>query len=45
MPEKHDWSAVEGLPKGAYVQIIRDTPYVYFRYKWVEDGKVKQARD
>ena len=41
-----DRSCVKGLPEGSNVQVIKDVPYVYFRYRWKEStGKVKYARD
>lgn len=41
-----DRSGVKGLPEGSNVQVIKDVPYVYFRYQWKDStGKVKYARD
>jgi len=41
-----DRASVKGLPEGANVQVIKDVPYVYFRYQWKDAaGKVKYARD
>ena len=41
-----DRASVKGLPEGANVQVIKDVPYVYFRYQWKDaTGKVKYARD
>ena len=41
-----DRSSVKGLPEGAQIQVIKDVPYVYFRYSWKDEtGKVKYARD
>lgn len=41
-----DRSSVKGLPEGAQVQVIKEVPYVYFRYSWKdESGKIKYARD
>ena len=41
-----DRSGVRGLPEGSNVQVIKDVPYVYFRYQWKDStGKVKYVRD
>lgn len=41
-----DRASVKGLPEGANVQVIKNVPYVYFRYQWKDAaGKVKYARD
>lgn len=41
-----DRSGVKGLPEGSNVQVIKEVPYVYFRYQWKDStGKVKYARD
>lgn len=41
-----DRSSVKGLPEGAQIQVIKEVPYVYFRYSWKdESGKIKYARD
>ena len=41
-----DRSLVKDLPAGANVQMIKEVPYVFFRYRWRdESGVQKQARD
>lgn len=41
-----DRAKVKNFPEGARIQVIKDVPYVYFRYAWKNDeGKLKYSRD